>query len=274
MSIEPSTVSVIIPTWNRADTLVAAINSALVQTLPPLEVLVCDDGSTDDSQQRVAALDHPRVRWLDGPRAGRPAIPRNRGIAAARGEWLAFLDSDDLWAADKLEAQMRSVQRSGYKACCTDAWRVVPGETHPTPLLGGEDRVLDFAQLVLDNRVICSSAFVHRSLFHEAEGFPEPPDLKAIEDYALWLRLACLTSFDYLAARLVSYADNPAQSVRAHDRNVWAQRALVLRDLHGWQRRHSFAHKKGHLAIVRRERARALAGRLAYAAAQRLGVKE
>src|SRR5262249_7122187 len=105
MSHEPS-VSVIIPTWNRAATVMAAVESALAQTHAPLEVLVCDDGSSDDSAQRVGALPDPRVRWLPGPRGGRPAIPRNRGIAAARGEWLAFLDSDDEWLPDKLERQL------------------------------------------------------------------------------------------------------------------------------------------------------------------------
>ena len=78
-------VSVIIPVWNRADTVVNAVRDAICQTEGDLEVLVCDDGSTDDSRARVGAIGDPRVRWLDGPRSGCPAAPRNRGLREARG---------------------------------------------------------------------------------------------------------------------------------------------------------------------------------------------
>ena len=82
MTHQPA-VSVIIPTWNRAATVVAAVESALAQTHAPLEVLVCDDGSTDDSEQRIRALSDRRVRWLPGPRGGRPAIPRKASARVA-----------------------------------------------------------------------------------------------------------------------------------------------------------------------------------------------
>ncbi len=90
-------VSVIIPTWNAAATIKTAVLSALRQTYPPLEILVCEDGSTDNSKEIVESLNDARVRWLTGPHAGQPAIPRNRGIRKATGQWLAFLDSDDEW---------------------------------------------------------------------------------------------------------------------------------------------------------------------------------
>ena len=106
-------VSVIIPTYNRQHTLLAAIQSALSQTLPPLEVLVCDDGSTDGSAEAVAALDDPRVRWLTGPHAGYPAVPRNRGLREARGEWVAFLDDDDVWLPEKLAVQKKMLYATG-----------------------------------------------------------------------------------------------------------------------------------------------------------------
>ena len=95
--LPPPSVSVIIPTWNRAHTLPRAIESVLSQSLPILEVLICDDGSTDGTAEAVMAMarQDPRIRWLPGERGGRPAIPRNRGIRESRGEWLAFLDSDD-----------------------------------------------------------------------------------------------------------------------------------------------------------------------------------
>src|ERR1700722_14569573 len=97
-------VSVVIPTYNRADLLPRAIESALAQTRPPAEVVIVDDGSTDDTASVVAQYAHrdaDRVRLLRVPNGG-VARARNAGLAATRSEWIALLDSDDVWAPDKL----------------------------------------------------------------------------------------------------------------------------------------------------------------------------
>jgi teichuronic acid biosynthesis glycosyltransferase TuaG len=255
MSHEPS-VSVIIPTWNRAATVVAAVASALAQTHAPLEVLVCDDGSTDDSEQRIRAMSDPRVRWLPGPRGGRPAIPRNRGIAASRGEWLAFLDSDDAWLPDKLARQLAAVRASGRLASCTNAWRVSPGLDRREPMLSGSGGVDTLADLLGGNRVICSSALIHRSLLANAEGFPEAAILKALEDHALWLRVACFSEFDHLAEPLVLYRDEPAASVRAEGLDAKGQRVEVVSDFLAWCRRHPASRTRSGLRAARRYRDR------------------
>src|SRR5262245_42892691 len=255
MSHEPS-VSVIIPTWNRAATVVAAVESALAQTHAPLEVLVCDDGSSDDSAQRVGAMSDPRVRWLPGPRGGRPAIPRNRGIVAARGEWLAFLDSDDEWLPDKLARQLAAVRATGRLACCTNAWRLSPGIDRRELMLSGPDGVYALAELLEGNRVICSSALIHKSLLANAEGFPEAAILKALEDYALWLRVACFTQFAHLAEPLVLYRDEPVASVRADGLDAKAQRVEVVADFLAWCRRHRGPHTREALSAARRYRDR------------------
>lgn len=232
------TVSVIIPTWNRAGTVTAAIGSALRQTHAPLEVLVCDDGSTDDTEARVRQMSDPRVRWLPGPRGGQPAIPRNRGIAAARGEWLAFLDSDDEWLPDKLRTQLGVLSKSGRRASYTNAWRIVAGERQPDPLLDAPQPALGFAALLLGNTVLCSSAVIHRSLVAKVEGFPEPKQLTAIEDYPLWLRVSMFTEFDCVATPLVLYRDEPATSVRAEGLAGYDQKVEILIDFLAWCRRH------------------------------------
>ena len=257
MSSQPS-VSVIIPTWNRAAAVVAAVDSVLRHTHAPLEVLVCDDGSTDDTQERIRRIADPRVCWLPGPRGGRPAIPRNRGIAAARGEWLAFLDSDDEWLPEKLARQLAALHASGRRASSTNARRLVPGAGPAGTLHDGGDMVLGLAQLLADNRVVCSSAVIHKSLMAETEGFPEAAGLRALEDYALWLRVSCFTEFDYLPEPLVIYRDDPPNSVRAFDRDGRNQRFAVLSDFLAWCRRHpSGQTRRGYRAgrrMLRREK--------------------
>jgi glycosyltransferase involved in cell wall biosynthesis len=232
-------VSVVIPTWNRADTLSKAIESVLSQSLPVLEVLVCDDGSTDGTAEVVMAMARhdPRIRWLPGERGGRPAIPRNRGIAASRGEWLAFLDSDDAWERDKLAVQLDAAQRLDCLAVCSNALRVFPGAREPEPLLDWNRPLLKFSHLLAVNRVVCSSCVVHRSVLARTGGFPADADFKAIEDYALWLRVAAITCFAYCSATLVRYRDDPESSLRAQqDVSPASQKKLVLQNLVDWLR--------------------------------------
>jgi len=93
--------SIVIPSHNRAHTIATTIESCLAQSFDDLEVLIVDDGSTDDTQAIVEAIGDPRIRYLTRPNGG-PAAARNTGIAAARGHYIAFLDSDDRFLPDKL----------------------------------------------------------------------------------------------------------------------------------------------------------------------------
>jgi len=101
-------ISVVIPAWNREHYVAAAVRSVLEQTLPPLEILVVDDGSTDGTAEVVRAFGGS-VRCLAQPNRG-AAEARNHGARAACGNWLAFLDSDDLWVPHKLELQAAAVR--------------------------------------------------------------------------------------------------------------------------------------------------------------------
>ncbi|HBF33411.1 TPA: hypothetical protein DDW35_02485, partial [Candidatus Sumerlaeota bacterium] len=176
--------SVIIPTWNRASTVLTAIGSALNQTHPPLEVLVCDDASTDNTEELVRSLGDPRVIWLSGPRGGRPAIPRNRGIRVARGEWVAFLDSDDAWLPEKMEKQFTLAQALHCQAACTNAVKIVPKQPdfHETLLPWNSGERITLADQIATNNVITSSVALQRDLLLRAGGgFPEDAQLKVGE---------------------------------------------------------------------------------------------
>jgi glycosyltransferase involved in cell wall biosynthesis len=230
-------VTVVIPTWNRAATLGDAVRSVLAQTVPPLEVLVCDDGSTDGSEEVVRSIGDPRVRWIPGEHSGRPAVPRNRGIEAACGEWLAFLDSDDAWLPKKLEKQLSLAAESGCRASCSNAYRIVPGKGKGGLLLQGNPSRIAFDDLLRGNHVICSSALVETSLVRRASGFPEALEMKALEDYALWLRIATMSDFACFPGPLLRYKDDPANSLRREDPDPSVQRVKVFRNFLSWGER-------------------------------------
>ncbi len=214
-------ISVIIPTWNRADVIEKTVRSALNQTFDNIEVLICDDGSDDDTSEIINSIDDTRLIWLPGERAGRPAPPRNRGIKAARADWLAFLDSDDEWLPDKLEKQFKAAEHTGTQAVSTNAFRVIPGKNPPyEEFIYWNKSIITFFDLIVGNVVINSSAMVKKELVLKSGGFPEEEAMRAIEDYALWLRVATQTGFTFVNECLVNYLDEPAASVRTKNLGI------------------------------------------------------
>jgi teichuronic acid biosynthesis glycosyltransferase TuaG len=228
------TVSVIIPTWNRAGTIGQAISSALKQTHPPFEILVCDDGSTDNTEDIVRAFRNPKVVWLANKRAGRPAVPRNAGLRNCRGEWVAFLDSDDEWAENKLEVQLTMARKMNVKALCTNARLITPDLRDAGNLVKTAEGALTLDKLFFRNAVVCSSVLLHRSLINCTGGFPEDVSLIAYEDYALWLRVATQSEFYFIDENLVTYLEAPS-SVRARGKNEILGRAYVFGSYIGWR---------------------------------------
>ena len=186
MRAGPADVSVIIPTYDRASTLPRAIDSVLAQTLAPLELIVVDDGSADDTERLVRDR-YARVRYLKQSNAGVSAA-RNRGLAAARGSWLAFLDSDDEWRPRKTERQLAALaERPDVLVCHTgENWmrrgrRVNPGLRHRKH--GG----WMFRHCLSLCAISPSSVIIHRDVLSSVGTFDE--ELPACEDYDLWLRI-------------------------------------------------------------------------------------
>jgi glycosyltransferase involved in cell wall biosynthesis len=172
----PPTVSVIIPAYNAAEFVGRAIESALRQTVPALEILVIDDGSKDVTAERVAQYPAP-VRLLRQANGG-PASARNHGAREARGEWLAFLDADDAWFPHKLEVQQTYL--ADPEVALVHARE--PSEYAPADAT--------FEALWRRNFLLTSSVLLRRAAFEEAGGFDEDRALIGVEDYNLWLRLA------------------------------------------------------------------------------------
>jgi teichuronic acid biosynthesis glycosyltransferase TuaG len=226
-------ISVIIPNYNRSALLRRAVESVLNQTVEVKEIIICDDGSTDDSKEIIHSLNNPKISWLDCGRNGRPAIPRNAGIRKSIGEWLAFLDNDDQWLPSKIQSQLEKLKTSGRKAACTNAVSQT-SEIKNTIYSSFEKSIVTNEDLIKSNYVICSSAMVHRSVLDSSGGFPEDETLKALEDYALWLKISCYTDFDYIQEPLVLYNDEASESIRSQSESTYRQRKKVYSYLTTW----------------------------------------
>lgn len=186
----------VIPTFNRARDIGRCLESLAQQTFTDFEVLVCDDGSTDatgDIVKPFADRLDLQYRWAEN--FGGPARPRNIGLSLARGELVAFLDSDDWWMPRKLEVSVRYLESGAdlvyhdlYLAKRADQKRWWRRST--TRLL--RKPVLDDL-MIHGNGLNNSSVVVRRSVMQAAGGFSEERDLIAAEDYDAWLRVARVT---------------------------------------------------------------------------------
>lgn len=186
-------VSVIIPTYNRSRQVVEAVKSALAQSWPALEVIVIDDGSTDDTESALAPFSGS-IRYLKKPNEG-VSSARNRGIQEATGDKVAFLDSDDTWHPDKLRKQMDCMARTGAKVCfCVsadeskaaidDLRRMDPGLNDGAECFYQPD---DCRMFLFPRHPVLPSMAAERAALIKAGGFDE--SLKVAEDTKLIHRL-------------------------------------------------------------------------------------
>ena len=181
-------VSVIIPTYNRAAMIGRAVESVLAQTFSDYELIVVDDGSTDETEGVLSAYRN-QITVLKQPNRG-VSSARNHGIENAKGHLIAFLDSDDLWLPEKLSRQTAFFKSHPRALICQteeiwirDGRRVNPKQRHRK--LNG-DIFIPSLELCL---VSPSAVMLHKSLFNEIGKFDEA--LPACEDYDLWLRISC-----------------------------------------------------------------------------------
>jgi len=182
-------ISVIIPSWNRAEQLCHALRSVYRQSWQAAEVIVVDDGSTDDTHQRLRSQ-FPDVRYIYQENRG-VSSARNTGIRAATHNWIALLDSDDSWHANKLEQQRQHLQANpDYKINhCDEIWirrgkRVNPMNKHAKT--GG----YIYRQCLPLCAISPSAVIIHREVFNNVGLFDE--QLPACEDYDLWLRICAV----------------------------------------------------------------------------------
>jgi glycosyltransferase involved in cell wall biosynthesis len=211
IAAENPRISVVIATAARREDCKRAIASALEGEVKPLEVLLCDDASTDGTEQdiRAWAEEEPRLRYVRLPQNhGGPSPARNLGIREARGDWIAILDDDDLFKPEKLAVQSEYIATGRYDVVASDAERTSGGAYFglTEPAEPSQDEFLRH------NPIIVSSAVIRRTLLLSVGGFPErvgPISLKGPGDYGLWLALAYAGArFVVVPEQLLLYGDH------------------------------------------------------------------
>jgi len=235
-------VSVVIPTYNRAATVPRAIESVLAQTVTDLEVIVVDDGSSDDTGKVLGEMFGDRIRYYVQANQG-ASVARNKGVEEARGEWIAFLDSDDLWEREKLEWQFKALERFGPQCggCYTDTrffnheetrtmFQMVEGEYRHEGTMGVNADVLE--RLVRPGgagMVVCLSSLLARAnVVRNTGGFDTT--LLYSQDSEFMFRLAMLTGFCYVNRPLVQFDRSPAETRHVGVSSEWNKFDFWLRD--------------------------------------------
>ncbi len=213
-------VSVVIPTYNRAGLLTEAVESVIAQTFQDWELIVVDDGSTDSTKERIARFDDTRIRYLGQDNRG-VSHARNRGAEMARGAWIAFLDSDDLWKPRKLQRQMERLQaNSNYRLCHTDEIWFRDGRRLNQKKIHRKRGGWIYEDCLRLCVVSPSSILLTRSVWERFGGFDEK--FPVCEDYELWLRLSCRLPFLHVAEPLLvkrgGHADQLSRSRWGMDR--------------------------------------------------------
>ncbi|MEJ5363312.1 MAG: glycosyltransferase [Spirochaetota bacterium] len=224
--------SVIIPTFNRAHLVTRALESVLTQKFTDYECIVVDDGSTDTTSQVLSPYTK-HIQYIYTQHGG-VSRARNRGIQQAQGEWIAFLDSDDMWLPEKLAAQYDYIQEHPdvYIHQTDELWirkgrRVNPMKKHQKK----EGYIFeDCLNLCL---ISPSAVVVHRSVFEQVGVFDE--QMPACEDYDLWLRVAWQYYIGFIPRKLIvkfgGHSDQLSQSLWGMDRfRVYALCKLIAND--------------------------------------------
>ncbi len=238
----PTLVSVILPTYNRARLVPRAIESVLQQTHEAIELIVVDDGSTDDTENAVRSFDDSRIRYVRHDNRRGAAAARNTGIELARGEYVAFQDSDDEWLPDKTAVQLQALEKPGLgDAVCVCSYRHYKHERwkpviHPPGVKRGD---VVIAELLGGMALGTQTLLVKKRLVDEAGGFDER--LPRAQDYDLCIRLAARSDFLLLSEALVDVHHNE-DSISA-DPFLFADATRMLAEKHAslWSQ-----HPKGY----------------------------
>ena len=224
-------VSVIVPTCNRSEILSETIKSILSQTYPNFELIVVDDGSTDDTKNIVSGFNDSRIEYVYIRNWGGPARPRNIGIKKAKGNYIAFCDDDDIWHPEKLFYQIKKFENSECVLCYTDFDYITNNgkRLNKKSKLKKYYKNLTFNKFMLSGGIICSSSVMIKCDVIETIGlFDEDPRLISAEDYHYWARILNKHKPCFVDKTLVSYRIDSTDSIRTPYKYNWFKNEMYL----------------------------------------------
>ena len=204
-------VSIIMPSWNTERFIAETIQSVIDQTYTNWELLIVDDCSTDNTDEVVASFKDDRIKYFHNEKNSGAALTRNRAMREARGEWIAFLDSDDLWMPEKLEKQISFMEKNGYSFSYTNYEEVdVEGKSTGVKVTGPKK--------VTKNGMFnyCWPGCLTVMYDKERVGLVQIADIKKNNDYAMWLKVCRKADCYLLDDVLAKYRRGRVGSVSTH----------------------------------------------------------
>jgi len=249
-------VSVVIGAYNCGPYIRETVYSVINQTFKDWELIIVDDGSSDDTYKIACDIRDERIKVIRlNKNSGLPAISRNTGIKASRGEFIAFLDHDDIWFPDKLNIQLRYLKEDPAigLVCCN--LKIISSDKR----INNMNHIFDnrlrsgylYNELMSSNFIVCSSVVTRMSLMRDAGYFDEDPNIVACEDLDLWLRIARQNKIIFIPQALGAY--------RVHDSNRSSdgkqlQRCLYIVDKHlkkNWVAENQANRARANLSFIR-----------------------
>jgi len=249
-------VSVVIPTFNSENFIKETIYSVLNQTYQNFEIVIVDDESTDNTVSILQNLSDKdkRITYYQIPHSGRPSVPRNYGVEKSNGEYIAFLDSDDIWVKNKLEKQLSEFEKHPdyilvYSMSVTFGdVNIFSPYYEVLPLLHKASKNKNDL-LKIGNTITCSSVLLKKETLQKVKGFDEDIKLKAVEDYDLWIRLSELGPFGFVPGIQTYYRVHGKQS--SADWQTKQNRVNYLSEKRGWDLpRYKYTRNKGFLFLL------------------------
>jgi glycosyltransferase involved in cell wall biosynthesis len=237
-------VSVVIPTYERAKLTLQAVLSVLDQQYSEFEVIVVDDGSSEETQKQLESMLPAGVIFISLPHSGLPAVARNAGIASAKGEWIAFLDSDDIWNPDKLSKQMETALAGNFD-CVSSNFLLDSGPGHPDSEIFKTLRV-NLKTMLRSNQIVNSSVMVRKAVITAVGGVCASHNVRGVEDYATWLRILSKYKWAHIVEPLGTYSTSQLEGIKVSRESSHFGRIHALIDFMGWQ------HSQGSKLIAAR----------------------
>lgn len=208
-------VSVVMPAYNCEEYLPDAINSVIEQTYTNWELFVVDDCSTDDTESIVRSFDDARIMYFRNEKNSGPAVSRNRGIEAAKGEYIAFLDSDDVWFPEKLEQQIRFMRNKGINFSCT-AYEKIDAAGNRNGRM-----VIPFKRAGYKRCLYCGNCIGNSTAIYKVckEKIFVPP-IRKRNDFALWLKILKREKYCYGMKDVLAYYRVRENSVSSNKKTL------------------------------------------------------